>query len=328
MDRDLEPTEPWGGADAAEPEPRDADEAGDFDVAEGFRAGYVAMIGRPNVGKSSLVNALVGERLAPTSPVPQTTRRRMLGILSLDEAQVVFVDTPGIHKPTQRLGEMMVSQATGALQDADLMLCVVDVTREPGEEDRLALELAERCDVPRFLVLNKMDLATDGGYATAFEAQVQLDQTFRVSALTGDGLPELLQAAVAALPEAPPFFPTDQLTDVYEREVAGELIREAALGSLNQELPHAVAVKVEEWKERDNGMLYVSALLIVERESQKGIVIGRGGKMLKTIGTSARHKLEGWLQKRVYLDLQVKVMKKWRKNENALRWLGFVDRNG
>lgn len=323
MDRDLPSTEPWGGEPARGELP---EEPAVEDYPEGFRAGYVALIGRPNVGKSSLVNALVGERLAPTSPVPQTTRRRMLGILSRDDAQVVFVDTPGVHRPTQRLGEMMVSQATGALQDADLMLCVVDLTREPGEEDQLALELASRCEVPRFLVLNKRDLATDGGFGNAFEAMVDLDHTCRVSALTGEGLPDLLEAIVAALPEAPPFFPADQLTDVYEREVAGELIREAALGALNQELPHAVAVKVEQWQDRPNGMLYIGALLIVERESQKGIVIGRGGRMLKTIGTAARHKLEGSLQRRVYLDLQVKVMKKWRKNEQALRWLGFVDR--
>lgn len=325
MPADFLPPEPWGGAETPEPA-ADVPEAADFDVPEGFRAGYVALLGRPNVGKSSLVNALVGERLAPTSPVPQTTRRRMLGILSQADAQVIFVDTPGVHRPTQRLGEMMVAQATGALQDADVVLCVVDVTREPGDEDQLALELAGRCDVPRFLVLNKLDLVPDGGFATAFESQTELDQAFRVSALTTAGLPTLLEAIVAALPESPPFFPTDQLTDVYEREVAGELIREAALGALSQELPHAVAVKVEEWKERDNGMLYVNALLIVERESQKGIVIGRGGRMLKRIGTAAREKLEGWLQRRVYLEIQVKVMKKWRKNEQALRWLGFVDR--
>jgi GTP-binding protein Era len=209
--------------------------------------------------------------------------------------------------------------------DADVVLCVVDLTREPGEEDGLALELAQRCEVPRFLIMNKLDLVPDGGFRAGFEAQPALDQSFQVSALRGDGLPELLAAIVEKLPEGPPFFPTDQLTDVYEREVANDLIREAALGSLNQELPHAIAVKVEEWKERDNGMLYISALLIVERESQKGIVIGSGGKMLKNIGIQARQKLEGWLQKRVYLELQVKVMKKWRKNENALRWLGFVE---
>ena len=325
MDHDLEPTDPWGAPKPADPDPWELAEADDFEVPEGFKAGYVALIGRPNVGKSSLVNSLVGERLAPTSPVPQTTRRRLLGILSLDQAQVVFVDTPGIHKPTQRLGELMVSQATGALMDADVVLCVVDLTREPGEEDRLALQLATRCEVPRFLIMNKLDLVPDGGFRAAFEAQPELDRQFHVSALRGDGLPDLLAAIVEKLPEAPPFFPTDQLTDVYEREVASDLIREAALGSLNQELPHAIAVKVEEWKERDNGMLYVSALLIVERESQKGIVIGRGGQMLKGIGIQAREKLEGWLQKRVYLELQVKVMKKWRKNENALRWLGFVE---
>ncbi len=294
------------------------------DVPEGHRAGYVVLIGRPNVGKSTLVNALVGERVAPISPVPQTTRRRLLGILTRDDAQIVFVDTPGLHTPEQRLGQMMVEAADQALVDADLVLCVTDCTRAPGAEDQLAIDRAVACRVPKYLVVNKTDAGGATGFAEAFANTPGLDAVYRTSALTGEGLPELLAAVVAALPEAPPYFPADQITDAYEREVAAELIREAALTALQQELPHAVAIKVEEWSTRDNGLLYISALLVVERESQKGIVIGRQGRMLKTIGTRARTSLEGWLEQRVYLDLKVKVLPKWRKDEKALRWLGFT----
>ncbi len=318
MPADESGIEPWAGEPEDEPTP-------DWqDVPDGHKAGYVAVIGRPNVGKSSLVNILIGEPLAPTSPVPQTTRRRLLGILSLDLAQAVFVDTPGIHQPRQPLGKMMVRAADQALIDADLVLCVVDCSREPGEEDQLAVQRAQQAAAPAFLVINKLDLCPDGGFRAGFEALLPEVPHYGTSATAGTGVPELLEAVLAALPENPPFFPPDQVTDVFEREVGAELIREAALLLLQQELPHAVAVKVEDWKERPNGMIYLSALVIVERESQKGIVIGKGGRMLKTIGTLAREKLENWLGQRVYLDLRVKVYRNWRKDENTLRWLGFA----
>ncbi|NUP99419.1 MAG: GTPase Era [Armatimonadetes bacterium] len=309
--------QPWGEL------PPEAEAAVGFEVPPGYRAGYVVLLGRPNVGKSTLVNALVGERLAPISPVPQTTRRRLLGILSRDDAQVVFVDTPGIHQPSHKLNELMVESAEKALADADLVLCIVDATRAPGEEDGLVLKTAQRSPAPKFLVVNKRDLAADGGHQRAFEELAGLEQVFATSAVTGEGLETLLEAVVEALPESPPYFPPDQITDVYEREIAAELIREAALTVLQQEVPHALAVKVEAWQERPNGMLYIHAYLVIERDSQKGIVIGQGGRTLKTIGTRARSKLEGWLDQRVYLELQVKVMRQWRKNEQSLRWLGF-----
>ena len=173
-------------------------------------------------------------------------------------------------------------------------------------------------------MINKIDLAGGAGYRAAFQAACGLDATYLTSAVTGEGLPELTEAVVAVLPEGQPFFAPDQLTDVYEREIAADLIREAALSLLHQELPHAIAVKVEEWTERPNGMLYLRAQLVVERDSQKGIVIGKGGRMLKTIGASARSKIEGWIQRRVYLDVNVRVLEHWRRDERALRWLGLM----
>jgi len=292
-------------------------------LQDDFRSGYVVVIGRPNVGKSTLVNRLVGARLAPTSPVPQTTRRRLLGILSRDDVQVVFVDTPGMHRPVQKLGESMVRATEQALVEADLVLCVLDCTRETGDEDRLAMARARQVDAPALLVVNKVDRADGPTWRPPPEAEA-FAALHRTSALTGQGLPELLDDIVARLPEGPPYFPLDQLSDAYEREIGGELIREAALGRLRQELPHAVAVRVEEWKQRANGMIYVQATLYVERESQKGIVIGQGGRTLKEIGTIARRSLEGWTEQRVYLDLHVKVLKDWRKDEHALRRLGLL----
>jgi GTP-binding protein Era len=288
-----------------------------------FRSGYVAVIGRPNVGKSSLVNALIGERLAPISPVPQTTRRRLLGILSQPEAQVVFVDTPGLHDAGLRLSQMMLADTDRALEDADLTLCVVDATREPGAEDRLAYARAQSSKVATILVINKIDLVADGGFLEAHRLDSPFETVLETSAVTGAGLDELLAAVIAGLPVAAPFFPEDQVSDAMEREIAADLIREAALGKLSEELPHAVAVKVEEWTERPGGKLYIHADLYVERDSQKGIVIGRGGRNLRSIGSQARFSLETWLQRPIYLDLQVKVLKGWRKDDRMLRFLGF-----
>lgn len=292
-------------------------------LPDDFKAGYVTVIGRPNVGKSSLVNRLVGERLAPTSPVPQTTRRRLLGILSRPDAQVVFVDTPGLHAPNHALGKWMLEDAEHALVDADVVLCVVDASRAPGPEDQMMLERARACGAPKLLVINKIDLP-DSGHRAEFAAFEGLDAVYQTSAVTGEGLAQLLEDVVGHLPQSPPFFPLDQVSDAMEREIAADLIREAAMKRLAEELPHAVAVKVETWTERPNGVLYIAAELYVERDSQKGIVIGRGGQMLKSIGRLARESLEHWLEQPIYLDLHVKVLKGWRKDPRALRYLGFA----
>ena len=288
-----------------------------------FRSGYVAVIGRPNVGKSRLVNAFVGERLAPVSPVPQTTRRRLLGIVSRPEAQIIFMDTPGLHEAALRLSQMMLADADRALEDADMVLCVVDATREPGAEDALAQQRAATCTGPKFLVINKLDLGEAAAFEGRFRECTGFDGIFGTSAVTRQGLDELMTAIVAGLPESPAYFPPEQISDAIERDIAADLIREAALKKLAEEVPHAVAVKVEEWTERENGMVFIHADVYVERDSQKGIVIGRGGRMLRGIGSLARHSLEGWLQQKVYLELQVKVLRDWRKDDRALRFLGF-----
>lgn len=330
-----EPTDPPEAAVAAGDELEWPDTAGWGDpvevlmppTPEGFRSGYVALIGRPNVGRSSLINALLGERLAPTSPVPQTTRRRLLGIMTEDDFQIVFVDTPGLHQAKLRLSQMMLQDARASLVDADVVLVVVDSAREPGEEDRLAQSYAAAAGAPQLLVLNKIDLVTGGNalpdYRAAHRAECPDLPAVDVSALTGDGLDTLMAALLERLPEGPPFFPADQVSDVMERDVAAELIREAALRRLSEELPHAIAVRVDDWKDRPGGLVYIHAHLYVERDSQKGMVIGRGGRMLRSIGALAREGIEHWLGQRVYLELEVRVLKGWRKNPRMLRYLGF-----
>lgn len=299
-------------------------------VPAGYRSGYVTIAGRPNVGKSTLMNALIGEKIAIVSPKPQTTRTRLLGILTRPEAQIVFVDTPGIHQPQLRLGEEMVATAERAVAEADVVLCVVDVSQPPNAEDEQVVRSALKAAIPRFLVANKVDLLpTQGDREAALAPYLALgpfEQVHVVSSITGEGLAELVEALVQTLPEGPQFYPEDQISDQLERDVAAEMIREAALRNLHQEVPHSVAVQVEEWKTRPNGVTYIRATLFVEKESQKGILLGAGGQMMKKIGREAREELEFFVGGKVYLDLWVKVLKNWRKDENALRRLGLVGR--
>lgn len=297
-----------------------------------FRAGFVALIGKPNTGKSTLLNAYLGEKLAIVSPLPQTTRTALRGILTLPQAQVIFVDTPGIHKPLHRLGEYMVKVAERALRDADVIVFLGDLSGPPGPEDRLCAELlGEKAGGPLLLALNKADAVTD----TEAAMQPYLDlflgtdgrplyrEAIALSALYGQGREELLRAIIAHLPEHPPYYPEDELTDQPVRAIAGELIREQVLHFTRQEVPHAVTVTVEEFKERSPEMTYIAATIYVERETQKKILLGQGGQMIKKIGQAGRQALEAFLGTRVYLDLWVKVRKNWRKDRNALRWLGY-----
>jgi GTP-binding protein Era len=299
-------------------------------VPAGYRSGYVAIAGRPNVGKSTLMNALVGEKIAIVSPKPQTTRTRLLGILTRPEAQIVFVDTPGIHQPQLRLGEEMVATAERAVAEADVVLCVVDVSQPPNAEDEQVVRSALKAAIPRFLVANKVDLLprpSDREAAVArYLALGPFDRVQVVSAVTGEGLAELVEALVQTLPEGPQFYPEDQISDQLERDIGAELIREAVLRNLHQEVPHSVAVQVEEWQTRPNGVTYIRATIFVEKESQKGILLGAGGRMMKRIGRQAREELEFFVGGKVYLDLWVKVLKNWRKDENALRRLGLAGR--
>jgi GTP-binding protein Era len=298
------------------------------EIPPGHRSGFVAVIGRPNVGKSTLINQFVGQKVAIVSPKPQTTRSRIMGILTREDAQVIFVDTPGLHRPRHKLGKAMVATATRAIPGSDVVLFMVDVSVAPTDGDRMIARLIkEQTDAPVMLVLNKMDLLPAGKVKPHTEAYWELAPYHRdwmmTTATQGANLDKLLSLVVAALPEGPRYFPGDQVTDQTERQIAAELIREQVLRHTRQEVPHAVAVVVEEFKERDNGVIYVAANIFVERDSQKGIIIGRQGQMLRQIGAAARQEIERMTNGRVYLDLWVKVRKGWRRDERELHRLGY-----
>jgi GTPase len=293
-----------------------------------FRSGFIAILGKPNVGKSTLVNAFLGQKIAAVSPRPQTTRRRQLGILTLPEAQLIFVDTPGVHQPHHKLGEFFNQEAEEALDGVDVVLFLVDASQEPDDEDRQAVSLWQmiRRRPPLLLGVNKIDKAPPAAVESVIKKYQELapnvpTQVF--SAASQKGLPELKDALIALLPIRPAEFPEDQITDLYEREIAVELIREAALVFLEQEVPHALAVRLDEFSERENGNAYIAATLLVERDSQKGIVIGEGASMLRKIGSAARKEIETMSGRTVFLQLRVKVDKDWRDNETALRRLGY-----
>jgi GTP-binding protein Era len=290
------------------------------------RSGFVALVGRPNVGKSTLLNALLGQKVAIVSPKPQTTRTAIRGILSRPDAQIVFVDTPGIHEPRNRLGAYMVKQARRAIPDADVVCMVVDISRPPGSLDERIAALVRKAQARRMLVLNKIDLPTRSGneHLQAYRALAPWDMEVAVSALRGQGLDALVDEIVRLLPEGPPLYPEGQVTDQSERELAAELVREQVLRHTQQEVPHSVAVEVEEWEEKEK-ITYIRMTILVERESQKAILIGAGGSMLKKIGSGARLAIEDMLGRPVYLDLWVKARDHWRDDPNALRWLGYTE---
>ncbi len=295
---------------------------------ESHRSGFVAMAGRPNVGKSTLLNALLKQSVMAVSSKPQTTRRRQLGILTLPGAQIVFVDTPGIHEPRHQLGESMNWAALEALEDADVALGTFDLHLPPSGEDALvAGHLSQvMADRPALAALNKLDLLSPDDSSdrrTEFEALLPEVEKVEVSATRGDGLERLLGMLVERLPFAPAFYPGEEITDAYERDIAADLIRAAGMELLHQEVPHSIAVRIDEYKERGDGGAYIAATLFVERESQKGIVIGKGGTMLRDIGTRARESIEGMSGRKVYLETRVKVMPGWRNDKKALKRLGY-----
>lgn len=294
----------------------------------GHKSGFVAVVGRPNVGKSTLINALVGQKVSIVSHKPQTTRSNIMGILTRDDAQVIFVDTPGLHRPRHKLGQAMVATAERIIPDADVVLLVVDCSTLPTEEDAMAAALIrEHTQAPVILALNKMDLLPPEkveSHTQAYWALIPNHCGWMMTIATeGVNLEKLLALVIAALPEGPRYYPDDQITDQTERQIAAELIREQVLRYTREEIPHAVAVVVEEFKERESGVVYVAANIYVEKESQKGILIGKRGQMLRQIGAAARQEIERMTGGQVYLDLWVKVSKGWRQDERELRRLGY-----
>ncbi len=292
------------------------------------RAGYVSIAGRPNVGKSTLLNALLGQKVAAVTYRPQTTRKQQLGILSLDHAQLIFIDTPGIHLSRHKLGEKMNVEAERAFEDANLVLIVVDASLPPQEEDILLAETLARVapGLQKLVALNKIDRVEEETLAEIRAAYQEIFPGIDIcdlSARTGQGLPQLLLQLIEALPVGPPYFPPDQLTDLYEREITADLIREAALLHLRDEIPHSIAVRIDEFKERGDSGAFIAATLFVERESQIGIVVGSKGRMLKRIGTHARREVEAMSGRKVHLELRVKLRKNWRNDEGVLQQFGF-----
>jgi GTPase len=299
-----------------------------------MRTGYIALLGRPNAGKSTLLNALVGTKIAIVSDKPQTTRTRILGVKTLPDAQIVFVDTPGVHRPLHRLNVRMVDAAVEAIRTVDVVALVVDASEAVGAGTRYLLELIADLEGPVVLVLNKIDLVQKAALLPRmqwFSEQRSFTAIVPVSALTGDGVEALERALVAELPEGDALFPEDYLTDQPERVIAAELVREQVLAHTRDELPFATAVVIDGFEEvlreesGERGLLRLFCSILVDRESQKPILIGRGGDMIKRIGTAARLELERFFAARVFLDLQVKVRPDWRENERVLDDLG-VDR--
>jgi GTP-binding protein Era len=293
-----------------------------------FKSGFVAVMGKPNVGKSTLINALMGQKIAAVSPRPQTTRKRQLGILSLENAQIIFVDTPGMHLAHHKLGEYMNQEAIDTLEECDLILFVVDASQAPSDEDHMLANTIKAIKKPiaTILAMNKIDRVEAGNIPdlqSDFLSIIPNSQPIPISATRGDNLIYLSDEIIRVLPEGPLFFPEDQITDLYEREIAADLIREAALIILRDEVPHSIAIRIDQFTERGDHGAYIEATIFVERESQKGIVIGKGGMMLKRIGTAARLEIETMTGRKIYLQLRVKVRKNWRNDKNVLRWFGY-----
>ena len=290
---------------------------------EQTRAGFVAVIGAPNAGKSTLVNALVGQKVAIVSPKAQTTRARLMGIAIHDNAQILLVDTPGIFTPKRRLDRAMVAAAWTGAQDADLVLLVIDASERVREDVLAGLEKRHQ---PLFLVLNKVDLVKKPELlklATDLTARLNPDQVFMISATQGDGVPDLKQALADVMPPGPWLYPEDELSDATDRMIAAELTREQVVNQLYQELPYATAVETETWSDRPDGSTEIRQQILVERDSQKAIVIGKGGQRLKAIGAAAREQIAQHLGRPVHLFLHVKVAPKWDEDRGLYREIGL-----
>ena len=280
-----------------------------------FKSGFISIIGRPNVGKSTFMNRVIGEKIAIMSDKPQTTRNKIQGVLTEDDAQMVFIDTPGIHKPKHRLGDFMVQVAEDSLNEIDAVLFMVNASEGYGAGDQFIIDRLQKVKSPVFLILNKIDLIHPDDIFKLIETYKDLydfAEVFPISALEGNNVEFLLRALKSYLPEGPQYYPTDQITDHPERFIMTELIREKVLQLTREEVPHSIAVILENIERRKNNTLYIQAVIVTERPTQKGILIGKQGKMLKEIGKKAREDIEALLGTKVFLELWVKVQKDWR----------------
>ncbi|GAW63699.1 GTPase Era [Ligilactobacillus acidipiscis DSM 15836] len=291
-----------------------------------FHSGFVAIIGRPNVGKSTFLNYVIGQKIAIMSDKPQTTRNKIQGIYTTDDSQIIFIDTPGIHKPQSKLGDFMVDSALSTLNEVDAVLFMVNATQKRGKGDDFIIKRLQNVKKPIYLVINKIDqihpndiLPIVDDYRHALDFQ----EVYPISALKGNNVFELVDNLVTDLPEGPQFYPEDEVTDHPERFIISELIREKVNQLTREEIPHSVAVVTERVKRENEQKIQVSASIIVERNSQKGIIIGKGGKMLKRIGTLARKDIETLLGDKVYLELWVKVQENWKDRKTDLQSLGY-----
>lgn len=291
-----------------------------------YKSGFVAIVGRPNVGKSTLLNRIVGQKIAIMSDKSQTTRNKIQGVYTTDEAQIVFIDTPGIHKPKHRLGDFMVATAYSAMREVDIVMFMVSADMKRGRGDDLIIERLKQSSVPVYLVINKIDTIHSDELLEIiddYSKQMDFAEIVPISATEGNNFERLMETLVAQMPEGPQYFPEDQVTDHPERFIVSELIREKVLFFTRDEVPHSVAVTIESMKRNENNKIEIQATIIVERDSQKGIIIGKGGKMLKLIGTKARLDIENLLGSKVYLELWVKVQKDWRDKKTHLTDFGY-----
>jgi len=294
---------------------------------KGFKSGFVAIVGRPNVGKSTLMNQVIGQKIAIMSDKPQTTRNKIHGVYTTDDVQIVFLDTPGIHKPNSKLGNYMLKAAESALNEVEAILFLTDVTEAIGGGDRYIIEQLKKVkDTPVFLVLNKIDKIHPEEMLPVidkFRKLMDFTEIVPVSALQGNNVNALLEQVTRYLGEGPMYYPADQITDHPEQFVCAELIREKLLQLTREEVPHSIAVEIETMSVAENGLVNIGAVIFVERDSQKGIIIGKSGALLKEVGKLARLDMERLLGSKIFLELWVKVNKDWRNRESILKTLGY-----
>lgn len=293
-----------------------------------FKSGFISIIGRPNVGKSTFLNHVIGQKIAIMSDKPQTTRNKIQGVLTRENSQMIFIDTPGIHKPKHKLGEFMVKVSKNTLREVDLILFMVNAEEKIGKGDEYIMEMLGDTDTPVFLVVNKIDKVHPDELLKIiddYRQRMDFAEIIPISALEGNNVERLLETIEKYLPEGPQYYPSDQITDHPERFIISELIREKVLHLTREEVPHSVAVVIDQIRrdEKNENLIHVMATIMVERDSQKGIIIGKGGKLLKEIGTLARRDIEMLLGSKVYLELWVKVQKDWRNKITYLRDFGY-----